>query len=260
MKEMIGYCGLDCEKCDAYLATINDDQQLREKTAQLWSELNHAEIHADDIDCEGCRPQGRKTYYCGNICAIRQCAIKKAVVSCADCPEAKGCQILMSFHANNPEAAENLKSEGEFELFSLRQIPEMRREATRWFHEKWGVSEDSYLECMDAYLNGQTEYGWYLCLHEGKIVGGLGVIENDFHDRKDLTPNVCAVYTEEKYRCKGIAGALLNRTVEDMRSKGISPLYLVTDHDGFYERYGWEFFCMVQSEGESGLSRLYIHR
>ena len=26
MKNMIGYCGLDCEKCDAYLATINDDQ------------------------------------------------------------------------------------------------------------------------------------------------------------------------------------------------------------------------------------------
>lgn len=26
MKDMIGYCGLDCEKCDAYIATVNDDQ------------------------------------------------------------------------------------------------------------------------------------------------------------------------------------------------------------------------------------------
>ena len=31
MKDMIAYCGLDCEKCDAYLATINNDQDLREK-------------------------------------------------------------------------------------------------------------------------------------------------------------------------------------------------------------------------------------
>ena len=31
MKDLIGYCGLDCEKCHAYLATINDDQALREK-------------------------------------------------------------------------------------------------------------------------------------------------------------------------------------------------------------------------------------
>lgn len=44
MKKMIGYCGLDCEKCDAYLATINDDQALREKTAKLWAELNQAPI------------------------------------------------------------------------------------------------------------------------------------------------------------------------------------------------------------------------
>ncbi len=40
-KEMIAYCGLDCGKCDAYLATINDDQELREKTAKLWAELNN---------------------------------------------------------------------------------------------------------------------------------------------------------------------------------------------------------------------------
>ena len=92
------------------------------------------------------------------------------------------------------------------------------------------------------------------------IVSGLGVIENDFHNRKDLTPNVCAVYTEADCRCQGIAGRLLNMAVDDMRAKGISPLYLVTDHIGFYERYGWEFLCMVQGDGEPEMSRMYIHR
>ena len=67
-----------------------------------------------------------------------------------------------------------------------------------------------------------------------KIIGGMGVIENDFHDRKDLFPNVCAVYTEPEYRCKGIAGRLLKMVIEDLRIKGISPVYLVTDHTGFY--------------------------
>ena len=88
----------------------------------------------------------------------------------------------------------------------------------------------------------------------------MGVIENDFHDRKDLTPNVCAVYTEPDCRCRGIAGHLLHMVVEDLRSKGITPLYLVTDHTGFYERYGWEFLCMVQGDGEPDLTRMYIHR
>ena len=61
MKDMIGYCGLDCEKCDAYIATVNDDQALREKTAKLWAELNNAPILPEHINCEGCRMNGAKT-------------------------------------------------------------------------------------------------------------------------------------------------------------------------------------------------------
>ena len=142
----------------------------------------------------------------------------------------------------------------------LREKPEWMNPAAQWFHSKWGVPEEAYLECMKAYLNRETEYGWYLCLEGDRIVGGLGVIENDFHDRKDLTPNVCAVYTEEAFRCQGIAGHLLDMAVEDLRGKGISPVYLVTDHTGFYERYGWEFLCMVQGDGEPDMTRMYIHR
>ena len=112
---------------------------------------------------------------------------------------------------------------------------------------------------MEAYLGGETEYGWYLCLDGDKIVGGLGVIENDFHDRPDLKPNICAVYTEEACRRRGIAGRLLCAAVSDLKSKGISPVYLLTDHIGFYERYGWEFLCPVQGDGEAESSRMYIH-
>ena len=143
---------------------------------------------------------------------------------------------------------------------TLRERPELKNDAARWFHQKWGVPTEAYLACMDGYLTKETEYGWYLCLDGDRIVGGMGVIENDFHDRKDLAPNVCAVYTEEDYRCKGIAGHLLNMVVEDMRGKDISPLYLITGHVGFYERYGWEFLCMVQGDGEPNMTRMYIHR
>lgn len=147
-----------------------------------------------------------------------------------------------------------------YTYLNLRARPELEQTAAAWFHDKWGVPEQAYLDCMDAYLAGETEYGWYLCLDGDKIVGGMGVIENDFHDRKDLAPNVCAVYTEEAYRGKGIAGKLLHTVVVQMRAKGITPLYLVTDHTGFYERCGWEFLCMVQGDGEDEMTRMYIHR
>lgn len=147
-----------------------------------------------------------------------------------------------------------------YTFLTLRQCPEMKQPAANWFHSKWGVPKEAYLECMDAYLQEETELGWYLCLQDGQIAGGLGVIENDFHNRRDLTPNVCAVYTEQAHRCQGIAGKLLDLAVEDLRTKGISPVYLLTDHTGFYERYGWEFFEMVQGDGEPEPARMYIHK
>ncbi len=148
----------------------------------------------------------------------------------------------------------------EFEYVTLRDKPDLKNTAAEWFHSKWRVPVNAYLECMDAYLDRKTDYGWYLCVCGDRIVGGLGVIENDFHDRKDLKPNVCAVYTEKDYRCLGIAGKLLNMAVSDLKSKGISPLFLVTNHIGFYERYGWEFYCMAQGDGEAEMTRIYIHK
>lgn len=109
MKETIGYCGLDCEKCDAYIATISDDQALREKTAKLWAELNNAPILPEHINCEGCRADGAKTVFCENMCEIRKCAMKKDMATCGDCPELETCSTVGAIVSNNPSALENLK-------------------------------------------------------------------------------------------------------------------------------------------------------
>lgn len=143
----------------------------------------------------------------------------------------------------------------------LADRPEWRDAAAEWFHEKWGVPLAAYWESMEACLRGENPVPqWYLVLESGRIVAGAGVIENDFHDRKDLTPNVCAVYTEPDRRGRGLAGRLLGAICADMSDRGIDTLYLLTDHTSFYERYGWEFFCMAQGDGEEKPSRIYRHQ
>ena len=109
MKEMIGYCGLDCKKCDAYLATVNDDQELREKTAKLWAELNNAPILPEQSNGEGCRADGAKTVCCEHRREIRKCALKKGVSTCGDCSEIETCPTVGAILENNPSALENLK-------------------------------------------------------------------------------------------------------------------------------------------------------
>lgn len=147
-----------------------------------------------------------------------------------------------------------------YNIIRLTDRPEIKEKAAEWFHEKWGVPSEAYRESMEeCLLKRNSVPQWYAAMEDDRIIGGLGVIENDFHDRKDLAPNVCAVYVEADKRGKGVAGALLNYVCRDMKEKGIGVLYLVTDHTSFYERYGWEFLCMVQGEDEPGMSRMYIH-
>lgn len=149
----------------------------------------------------------------------------------------------------------------DYKIVRLADRPEIKEKAAKWFHEKWKVPLEAYLESMEDCLTGNKVVPqWYLAMEGQKMIGGLGVIENDFHNRKDLTPNVCAVYVEKDNRCRGIAGALLRYVCDDMKEKGIDTLYLVTDHTSFYERYGWEFLCMVQGDGETELTRMYIHK
>lgn len=109
MKNLVAYCGLDCEKCDAYRATINNDQSLREKTAKLWSELNNVSISPEQINCLGCRADGVKTVFCEKLCVIRQCALKKGVETCGACSVMEKCQTVGKIISNNPEALKNLK-------------------------------------------------------------------------------------------------------------------------------------------------------
>ena len=106
---MIGYCGLDCEKCDAYIATKNNDDALREKTAKLWSELNHTTILPEHINCSGCRADGVKTVFCESICAVRKCAMQKGFTTCGDCRKMEKCQTLGVITANNPDVLKNLE-------------------------------------------------------------------------------------------------------------------------------------------------------
>jgi hypothetical protein len=108
MKELIACCGLDCEKCDARIATINNDDALREATARKWAGMNNApEITADMITCLGCRTEGIKSGWC-SMCEIRSCALGKGFETCGGCAELDSCRKVAPVLENDPEARNNL--------------------------------------------------------------------------------------------------------------------------------------------------------
>ncbi len=116
-----------------------------------------------------------------------------------------------------------------FDIADIRSHPELKAQAAAWFHSKWEVPEEEYLASMDECISGGANVPqWYVALEDGGITGGVGVIENDFHVRRD------------------------------MAALGVDTLYLITDHVGFYERYGWEFVTMAECTDGSAPARLYV--
>lgn len=108
LQNPIGFCGLNCLHCDAYKATVNNDDELRAKTARLWCEWNHTDqILPQHINCLGCKGEGVKTPFCSSLCEVRRCCIDRGFETCADCAEKASCPKLAPF-LNNEEAKQNI--------------------------------------------------------------------------------------------------------------------------------------------------------
>jgi hypothetical protein len=110
MNKLIATCGINCVICEARIATMKNDDDLRRITAEKWQKMfNSPDISPETINCTGCRQDGPKFTHC-SVCEIRKCAIAKGFGTCAECGELEECQIVGGLHKVAPEALANLKS------------------------------------------------------------------------------------------------------------------------------------------------------
>lgn len=110
MKDLISCCGIDCEKCDARIATINDDYELKVATAKKFSEMSGTDVYPTQINCTGCRVKGPKTPFCEDMCEIRKCVHRKRYSYCGDCYGFEGCDKLQVIIGTNEEALRTLQT------------------------------------------------------------------------------------------------------------------------------------------------------
>ncbi|AFI94933.1 GNAT family N-acetyltransferase [Acinetobacter baumannii] len=143
------------------------------------------------------------------------------------------------------------------QILRLSDYPQYKEMAAQWFSEKWQIPVEAYLESIQISIDQKHAIPqWYIVLNKDKyLIAGAGVIDNDFHERKDLTPNLCALFVEENYRNQNIAKQILDFVREDLSNQGIQTLYLITDHTEFYEKCGWRFLTLVKDEGTVANSR-----
>lgn len=147
----------------------------------------------------------------------------------------------------------------DYKIVSIRKNPEYLDDGVRYFSSKWGSPEDAYRDKISSCINTPDPLPrWYLMIREdGEIVGGFGLTENDSVQRQDLKPYLCALFVEPGERGQALGARMLMYGQAEAEKLGFKNLYLVTDHIGYYEKYGWDFAGMIENEGGEGEARLY---
>jgi len=110
MEKFIACCGINCALCNARIATVTDDNELRARQADEWRVLyNSPEITPEMINCTGCRQEGAKIGYCEH-CEMRNCVLSMNYRTCGECERLENCPVLNKVIQYAPEVLENLKS------------------------------------------------------------------------------------------------------------------------------------------------------
>ncbi len=144
-------------------------------------------------------------------------------------------------------------------IAGLHEILDYTDQAIDFFADTWQSDRRLYADAMRNSPAGRLALPrWYLLLADGEIVGGCGLIANDFISRQDLMPWVCALYVAPNWRGQGWGGKLLEHARQEAGAMGYGRVFLSTDHTGYYERYGWTYMADgFHPWGAS--SRIYVH-
>lgn len=108
MERMIGFCGIICTECPAFLATQKDDDEERKRVALMWSQQYQMDIPSEHINCDGCLSESERLFCHTRVCPVRKCGQEKNLKNCAYCEE-YACENLTKFFEMVSEAKTTLE-------------------------------------------------------------------------------------------------------------------------------------------------------
>ena len=127
-------------------------------------------------------------------------------------------------------------------IIELHKDSSKFEEAVNVFWGQWG-NEDNYRFYQDCMFHScQTEADlprFYIAVREGDIIGTYALLRNDLNSRQDLFPWFACLYVHPDQRGEGLGSILLDHALREAHNKGYDSLYLTTDLEGYYEKYGW---------------------
>lgn len=133
----------------------------------------------------------------------------------------------------------------EIEIVDLVNEPKYINEVSEWIWKEWSKQNGAKLEDViyrtKHSINENNIPKMFIAKCNNEAIGVVSLWVNDLKARQDLFPWMATLYVKEDYRNKGVGKKLQKISIEYAKQKNYSNLYLITEHDNYYEKTGWEY-------------------
>ena len=143
-------------------------------------------------------------------------------------------------------------------IYNIKDKQEYLREVAILTQLEWGknnLSKEEFENKVDKKIEKiknffeKKDYCKLILLDDNKLVGFISIFPTDGEERKDLSPWYATMYVKKEFRRKGYSKILNSAILEEAKNRKIKRLYLKTELNNYYEKFGAKFI-EVLSNGE----------
>ena len=150
----------------------------------------------------------------------------------------------------------------EIEIVNLIDEQKYLEQVSEWIWKEWSECHGSKIEDViyrskhSLNKDGNGIPQMYIAKYADEVVGVVSIWRNDLTARQDLFPWMATLYVKEEFRNLGIGKMLQEKCIEESKKMNYDNLYLITDHENYYEKTGWEFLEKAPL-GDGNYTKIY---
>lgn len=138
-------------------------------------------------------------------------------------------------------------------IFNLKEKSEYTKEYFKLCSKEWGTSyyKDNFESILENktndFLSGKNkQIIFVLVLLDGdNLIGFVSLFNYDCEELLTLSPWYSTLYVKEEYRDLGYSKILTKELLKEAKKRGYDKLYLKTELENYYEKYGAYFIKYI---------------
>lgn len=121
----------------------------------------------------------------------------------------------------------------------------------------WGASQALLKMLRHGEVKADTDREVYFLYDHGEILGHACLVARDYLERPQYGPWLSMLYIKPERRGEGWSRQFVAFLEEELWQKGYKKAYIATQHQGLYERFGYQLL----EEAKDGIHEIdYVYK